>query len=68
MEGYGPEVAFVYEEMTYHQAMENCRNLGGILLEPDSLKSQNAVTLWISNNLNWTSYWIGVNDFRTEGL
>ena len=58
---------FVSVQLNYFDAAENCRNNRGQLFEPRRQSSQDKVTALVNRQfLDWTSYWIGVNDFLME--
>ncbi len=61
------DVLFNAEELDYFHAMEQCRTLGGQLFEPKNLEEQAIISDLIMDQLQWTWFWIGVNDFKREG-
>ncbi len=58
---------FVPESMNYFDAAENCRDNKGQLFEPRSAEVQLHLNDIVERQLReWTSYWIGINDFLLE--
>ncbi len=65
--GLDHKILFSSHQYLYHQAMSYCQEKGGQLLEPISQRDLQMVTALVQRDLQWSSFWIGVNDFVSEG-